>query len=60
MPTVESKPVKIRVKVERRYDRFIWVNVKGQSIWLPAKLVNDNGDGSLTMPDWLAKERGLL
>ena len=60
MPTVESKPVKIRVKVERRYDRFIWVNVKGQSIWLPRKLVEENRDGTLTMPDWLAKERGLL
>jgi hypothetical protein len=60
MPTVESKPVKIRAKVEHRYDRFIWVNVKGQSIWLPRKLVEENRDGTLTMPDWLAKERGLL
>jgi hypothetical protein len=60
MPTVESKPVTMRLTVENRYDRFIWANFKGQSIWLPAKLVNDNGDGTLTMPDWLAKERGLL
>jgi len=60
LPTVESKPVKIRAEVEHRYERFIWVNVKGQSIWLPRKLVEENRDGTLTMPDWLAKERGLL
>ena len=60
LPTVESKPVKIRAKVEHRYERFIWVNVKGESIWLPRKLVEENRDGTLTMPDWLAKERGLL
>jgi hypothetical protein len=36
------------------------VNVKGESIWLPRKLVEENRDGTLTMPDWLAKERGLL
>ena len=60
MPTVESKPVKIRAKVVHRYERFIWVNVKGESIWLPRKLIEENRDGTLTMPDWLAKERGLL
>ena len=60
MPTVESRPVKIRAKVEHRYERFIWVNVKGESIWLPRKLIEENRDGTLTMPDWLAKERGLL
>jgi len=60
MPTVESKPVKIRAKIEHSYERFIWVNVKGQSISLPRKLIEVNRDGTLTMPDWLAKERGLL
>ena len=60
MPTVESKPVKIRAKIEHCYERFIWVNVKGKSIWLPRKLIEVNRDGTLTMPDWLAKQRGLL
>jgi len=27
---------------------------------LPRKLIEVNRDGTLTMPDWLAKERGLL
>ncbi len=28
--------------------------------WLPKGLVEDNGDGTATMPEWLAREKGLI
>lgn len=29
-------------------------------VWLPKRLVEDHGDGTFTMPEWLAKEKGLI
>lgn len=39
-----------------RHDR------RGQKIliFVPKALVEDNGDGSYTMPEWLAKDKGLI
>ncbi|CAB4122438.1 hypothetical protein UFOVP36_48 [uncultured Caudovirales phage] len=31
-----------------------------EDIWLPKSLVENNRDGTLTMPRWLAVERGLI
>ena len=28
--------------------------------WVPKYLVEDNGDGTFTMPEWLAIERGFV
>jgi hypothetical protein len=28
--------------------------------WVPKSLVEDNGDGTFTMPEWLAQERGFI
>lgn len=28
--------------------------------WVPKSQVEDNGDGTFTMPIWLAKEKGFL
>lgn len=28
--------------------------------WLPKSQVEDNGDGTFTMPEWLAKEKGFI
>lgn len=29
-------------------------------VWLPKSQVEDNGDGTFAMPEWLAKEKGLI
>ncbi|KKK79590.1 hypothetical protein LCGC14_2831970 [marine sediment metagenome] len=31
-----------------------------QSVWLPKSLVEENGDGTFAMPEWLAKDKGLI
>lgn len=28
--------------------------------WVPKSQVEDNGDGTFTMPEWLAKEKGFI
>lgn len=28
--------------------------------WLPKKLTEDNGDGTFTIPEWLAVEKGIV
>lgn len=29
-------------------------------IWLPLSQIEDNGDGTIAMPEWLAHEKGLI
>lgn len=29
-------------------------------VWVPKSQVEDNGDGTFTMPEWLAKEKGFI
>lgn len=31
-----------------------------RSEWVPKSQVEDNGDGTFTMPEWLAKEKGFI
>lgn len=28
--------------------------------WVPKSMVEDNGDGTYAMPEWLAKEKGFI
>jgi hypothetical protein len=31
-----------------------------RSEWVPKSQVEDNGDGTFTMPEWIAKEKGFI
>lgn len=33
---------------------------KEKWFWLPKSLVEVNGDGTITLPEWLAQEKGLI
>ena len=28
--------------------------------WVPKQFVEENGDGTFTMPEWLAKDKGFI
>ena len=30
------------------------------TIWVPKSQVESNGDGTFTMPEWLAKDKGFI
>lgn len=36
------------------------VNDGDKDYWLPKKLTEDNGDGTFTIPEWLAIEKGIV
>ena len=31
-----------------------------EAVWVPISMVEDNKDGTFTMPEWLAMEKGLI
>lgn len=49
-----------REKVIAIYDGTDDENGREQWTWLPKSLVEDNGDGTFAMPEWLAKDKGLI
>lgn len=34
-------------------DKEVWV-------WLPTSQIENNNDGTFTLPEWLAKDKGLI
>jgi hypothetical protein len=45
----------------RRETEHAWLIFDGAvEVWLPKSLVENNGDGTFTLPEWLATEKGLL
>jgi len=47
---------KIRGETEKAYK--LWDGIKLE--WVPKSQVEDNGDGTFTMPRWLAEEKGFI
>jgi hypothetical protein len=38
-----------------------WLLFDGtKEVWVPKSQVEENDDGTFTMPEWLAKEKGLI
>ena len=41
--------------------KWAWRLTDGDKIeWVPKSQAQDNGDGTFTMPEWLAKEKGFI
>jgi hypothetical protein len=41
-------------------DNAYLVNDGDSDYWLPKKLTEDNRDGTYTIPEWLAVEKGIV
>jgi hypothetical protein len=49
----------IACQVRRETERA-WLIFDGSvEVWLPKSQVENNGDGTFTLPEWLATEKGL-
>jgi hypothetical protein len=56
----EDRLVDIAAVVRGETD-LAWRLFDGRAVaWLPKSQVEDNGDGTFTMPEWLAKEKGFI
>jgi hypothetical protein len=67
MTSGRSELIDLSVTIQVRTEKAlgIWegeVDDNGRKvlIWVPLSQVEDNGDGTITMPEWLAKDKGLI
>lgn len=56
----KSELIDIAGIVRGETDKAIRVYDGKTTEWLPKSQVEDNGDGTFTMPEWLAKEKGFI
>lgn len=56
------KSILIDVAGEKRVEteRAFLIYDGNVAVWVPKSLVEDNKDGTFTMPEWLAKDRGFI
>jgi hypothetical protein len=59
MPTVESKLVSVACRPINQNERGVELIQNGRSAWVPRRLIVINRDGTVTMPEWLATDRGF-
>lgn len=57
-----TEPKLIDIAAEKRAEtpKGIQIYDGATTAWLPKSQVEDNGDGTFTMPEWLAKDKGLI
>lgn len=67
MTSGRSNLIEVAADFRRDTDRgiAIWDGDRDEAgrevwTWLPKKLVENNGDGTFTMPEWLARDKGLI
>ena len=56
----KSDLVEIAGELRHQTPRGLLIFDGARQAWLPKALVEDNGDGTFTMPEWLAKEKELI
>jgi hypothetical protein len=60
MPTIESKLTDIAGELRGETDKAFRLYDGKTTEWVPKRLVENNGDGTFTMPEWLAKDKGFI
>ena len=59
--TGKSDLVDIDATVQHQTDAAYLLDHGGAApAWVPKSQVEDNGDGTFTMPEWLALEKGMV
>lgn len=56
----KSELFDLAAQIKGETDRAIRLFDGTKTEWVPKSQVEDNGDGTFTMPAWLAKEKGFL
>jgi hypothetical protein len=58
--TSSSKLVDIAAEIHGETDKAWQLYDGTTTAWVPKSQVEDNNDGTFTMPEWLAKEKGFI
>lgn len=56
----DSKLTDIAAELRHETPRAYLVYDGAQEVWLPKSQCEMNDDGTFTLPEWLAKEKGLI
>ena len=55
-----NKVVTIEAKIYGKTRLALRLDAGGFPEWVPKSQVEDNGDGTFTMPEWLAFDKGFI
>lgn len=55
----KSQLVEITGEIKRTTDKGILFYDGAREAWVPKQFIEDNRDGTFTMPQWLAKDKGF-
>lgn len=55
-----TDPVEVEAKAQNETDDAFLLYDGSITKWVPKSKVTDNGDGTFTMPEWLAMEKGFI
>jgi hypothetical protein len=55
----EAKLFDVAAKVVRETDKAWLIDHGGGEAWVPKSQVEKNPDGTFTMPEWMAVEKGI-
>lgn len=55
-----EKLIDIACQILNETEKAYRINDGAKIEWVPKSQVEDNKDGSITMPEWLAKEKGFI
>lgn len=54
------KLIDIAAEIQGETDKAFRLFDGSKTEWVPKSQVEDNKDGTFTMPEWLAKEKGFI
>lgn len=57
---MKSDLVDIAAEIRGETDKAYRLSDGVKTEWVPKSQVEDNGDGTFAMPEWLAKEKGFV
>jgi hypothetical protein len=57
---MKEKLIDIACVILNETEKAYRINDGAKTEWVPKSQVENNKDGSITMPEWLAKEKGFI
>lgn len=60
MSSLDGKLFDLSAEIRGETDKALRLYDGARTEWVPKRYVEDNGDGTFTMPEWLAVEKGFV
>lgn len=57
---VKKELVDIAAQLKRETPKAFLLYDGKEDTWVPKSMVENNGDGTFTMPEWLANDKGFI